>query len=375
MLWGGVLLLMGSVVWAQANRATITGTVTDASGAVVAGVDVTATDTETNVASKTISNEDGIYVIPNLPPGPYALEYRKEGFDSEKIPSITLTSTQVAQVNASLKPGSVNTSVTVSTNAPVLEQERAVIGTNLQASVVNDLPLSIYGGGRFVEDFAVAITPGYSPISSPYGAVGNGGPWFTKDYTVDGTSGTADIQGNSMQNGPSMEAVQELQAQTSGLDVQSAITGGGVMSFNLKSGTNRLHGSAFVYGHNELLDANTWTNDNQGLPKGRARAWDYGGSVGGPIRKDKTFFFGTFERYTQTDFRLGGFSSVVPTADFLNGNFSALLDTSQVLGTDTHGNPVYSGAIFNPRDPGAVFAGNLIPTSMFSQVSQKIVDI
>ena len=379
-VWWGcfVQMLLASVVWAQANRATITGTVTDSSGAVVAGVEVTATNSDTNVATKTVSNQDGIYVLPNLPPGHYAVEFRKEGFQAEQLPAVTLISTQVAKLDASLQVGSVNTSVTVSTNAPVLEQERASIGTNMQASVVNDLPLSIYGGGRFVEDFAVAITPGYSPISSHYGAVVNGGQWFTKDskdYTVDGTSGTADIQGNSMQNGPSMEAVQELQAQTSGLDAQSSITGGGVMSFNLKSGTNRLHGSAFAYGHNELLDANTWTNNNQGIPKGRARAWDYGGSVGGPIRKNKTFFFGTFERYTQTDFRLGGFSSVVPTADFLNGNFSALLDKSQVLDTDTHGHPVYAGAIFNPNDPGAVFAGNIIPSSMFSKVSQKIVAI
>jgi len=368
-------LLLGSLVWAQANRAAITGSVTDSSGAVVAGVEVTATNTDTSVATKTVSNQDGIYVLPNLFPGPYAVEFKKDGFQTEQLPAVTLISTQVAKLDVSLQVGSVNTSVTVSTNAPVLDLERPSVGTNMQASVVNDLPLSIYSGGRFVEDFAVAITPGYSPISSPYGAVVNGGQWFTKDYTVDGTSGTGDIQGNSMQNGPSMEAVQELQAQTSGLDAQSSITGGGVMSFNLKSGTNRLHGSAFDYGHNELLDANTWTNDNQGLPKGKARAWDYGGSLGGPIRKNKTFFFGTFERYTQTDFRLGGFSSVVPTADFLNGNFSALLDKSQVLDTDTHGNPVYAGAIFNPNDPGAVFVGNIIPSSMFSKVSEKIVAI
>ena len=368
-------LLPAGVLCAQANRATITGTVTDSTGAVVVGVDVTATNTETNVTTKTVSNQDGIYVLPNLPPGRYSVEFKKEGFETEQRPAVTLLSTQVAKLDASLQVGSVTNSVTVTANAPVLEHERPSVGTNIQAGVANDLPLSIYAGGRFVEDFAVAITPGYSPISSPYGAVVNGGQWFTKEYTIDGTSGTADIQGNSMQNGPSMEAVQELQAQTSGLDAQSSITGGGVMSFNLKSGTNKFHGSAFDYGVNEILDANTWTNNNEGLPRGRQRAWDYGGSLGGPIKRNKTFFFGTFERYTQTDFRLGGFSSIVPTSDFLGGNFSALLDKTQVLGTDTHGNPIYSGAIFNPKDPGAVFVGNIIPPSMISQVSQKIVAI
>jgi len=370
-----VIVLAATSAAAQANRASITGTVTDTTGAVVAGAEVTATNVEINAPSKTVSNQDGIYAIPNLAPGKYSVEFRKDGFETLRRPAITLESTQVARIDAALKVGSVGQSVTVTADAPVLEQEDASIGTNMKGNVVTDLPLSIYGGGRFIEDFAVAITPGYSPISSPYGAVVNGGQWFTKDYTVDGTSATSSIPGDSMETGPSMEAVQELQAQTSGLDVQSSITGGGVMSFSLKSGTNKFHGSTFLYGHNELLDANTWNNDNLGLRKSKARAWDYGASVGGPIFKNKTFFFGTFERYTQNDFRLGGPAATVPTPAFLGGDFSALLDTTQLLGTDTHGNPIYAGAIFNPSDPGAVFVGNKIPTTMFSQVAQKIIPL
>ena len=373
-LIAALVVLAATSAAAQANRATITGTVTDASGAVVPGTEVTATNVETSVPSKTTSNQDGIYTIPNLPPGKYSVEFKRDGFETLLRPAITLESTQNARIDAALKVGAQGQSVTVTADAPVLQQEDPSIGTNMKGSVVTDLPLSIYGGGRFVEDFAVAITPGYSPISSPYGAVVNGGQWFTKDYTVDGTSATANIPGDSMETGPSMEAVQELQAQTSGLDVQSSITGGGVMSFNLKSGTNKFHGSTFLYGHNELLDANTWNNDNLGLEKGKARAWDYGASLGGPIFKNKTFFFGTFERYTQNDFRLAGPAATVPTAAFLSGDFSALLDTTQLLGTDTHGNPVYAGAIFNPSDPGAVFVGNKI-TTPFSQVAQQIIPI
>jgi carboxypeptidase family protein len=321
---------------AQANRATITGTVTDSSGAAVPGVDVIATNTGTNEATKTISNEDGIYVIPNLFPGQYSVEFQKTGFETFKRPSVTLESTERARIDAVLKVGAVTETITVSTDAPVLELEKASEGTNMKASVVNDLPLSIYGGGRFVEDFAVALTPGYSPVSSPYGAVVNGGQWFTKEYTIDGTSGTSNIQGDSMEAGPSMEAVQELQAETSGLDAQSSVTGGGVMSFNLKSGTNKFHGSAFLYGHNELLDANTWTNDYYQEGKPQERAWDYGFSLGGPIFKDKTFFFGTFERYQQVDFRLNGGSTSVPTPAMLGGNFQGLMGGT--LCKDTNGN-------------------------------------
>jgi Carboxypeptidase regulatory-like domain len=372
----------------QANRASITGTVTDTSGAVMAGVDVAARNVDTNVETTSVTNGDGIYLVPNLAPGTYALTFRRDGFKEIVQPSVTLISTQVAGINVTMQLGATTESITV-TAEPVLDSETVSIGTNMNGKVVTDLPLSIYGGGRFVEEFAVALTPGYSPISSPYGAVVNGGQWFTKEYTVDGTSATSSIRGDSMETGPSMESVEELQAQTTGLDVASAITSGGVMSFSLKSGTNQLHGSLFGYGHNEFLDANTWTNDNQGLPKTKARAWDYGASIGGPIRKDKTFFFGTFERYTQTDFTLGGPSAFVPTADMLNGNFSALLGPAI---TDNNGNPiinpctsqpVLSGQIFDPTTKQTVggqtcympFANNTIDSSRFSTVSQKILAI
>jgi hypothetical protein len=390
------LVLLGTL-WAQANRASVTGTVTDSAGALVAGADVTATNLGTNVPTKTLSNQDGIYVVPNLPPGQYSVEFKKAGFETLLRPTVTLESTQVARIDATLKVGAVSQSMTVTADAPVLDQERASIGTNMKGDVVNDLPLSIYGGGRFVENFAVAITPGYSPISSPYGATVNGGQWFTKDYTIDGTSGTSSIQGDSIETGPSMEAVEELQAQTSGLDAQSSITGGGVMSFNLKSGTNKFHGSTFLYGHNELLDANTWTNDSQNLGKNKARAWDYGFSLGGPIYKNKTFFFGTFERYTQNDFRLGGFGpgTSVPTSSFLGGDFSALLGATLCTQPPPTGGvapcsmggtainvqnnagqtvPLQAGMIFDPLT-GNQFTGNMIDPTRFSNVSKQITAI
>ena len=365
-------LFFVAAVFAQANRATITGEVTDPSGGVVPGAEVAATNVDTGVVTNDVSNTVGVYSLRNLFPGRYRLSCTKSGFESFEQRDITLISTQVAQINIQLQVGSTAQSVTVTANAPVIEKEEPTVGTNMNGKIVTDLPLSIYSGGRFVEDFAVAITPGYSPYSSPYGAVINGGQYFAKDYTIDGTTATANIPGDSMETGPSMEAVEELQVQTSGLDAQDSITSGGVVNFTIKSGTNQLHGTSFVYGTNEVMDANTWTNNSQGIPKGRDRRWDFGGSVGGPIIKNKTFFFGAFERYTQTDFRLGGYSVSVPTPQFLQGNFSALLNTSDVLGADTHGNPIYVGAIFNPADPGAVFVGNQISSNMISSVSQKI---
>ena len=381
-----ILFLCASGAAGQVNRASITGTVTDPSGAVIAGVGVTARNVDTNVETTTVSNDDGNYLVPNLPPGTYALTFRKTGFKEIVQPSVTLISTQVAGINVAMQVGSASENITVTAEAPVLDSQSVAIGTNMDTKAVEQLPLPIFNGGRFVENFAVGITPGYSPYSNIYGAVVNGGQWFTKDYTVDGTSGTASIRGNSMATGPSMEAVQELQAQTSGLDAASAITTGGVMSFTLKSGTNQFHGSLFGYGQNEFLAANTWTNDLTGAAKTKRRAWDYGGSLGGPIFKDKLFFFGTFEYYTQTNFTLGTYSGFAPTADMLNGNFSALLGAPLVDGSGAPiinpctNQQVLSGQIFDPATKQVVsgqtcympFTNNTVDPSRFSSVAQKI---
>src|SRR5215831_7550433 len=395
-----VVLCVSGVV-AQVNRATITGTLTDASGAVIVGVEVSATNTGTNVVTTVSTNGDGIYTMPNLPPGTYAITFQKKGFKTVERPAVTLNSTEVAQINAKLEVGIASETLVVTIDAPVLDKENGAFGTNMKGDVVTDLPLSIYNGGRFVENFAVAITPGYSPISNPYTAVVNGGQYFTKDYTIDGTSGTSSIPGDSLETGPSLEAVQELQAQTSGLDSASAITSGGVISLNLKSGTNSLHGSLFGYGHNEVLDANTWTNNSLALPRPRKRAWDYGASIGGPIIKNKLFFFGTFERYTQTDFSLGGFTQVVPATPYLTGDFSGILGsqlctqtdgsvgtgcssgTTPILVQDTKGQtvPLQAGMIFDPTTCDSSgqnckqFAGNMINPNRFSNASQQIVKI
>ncbi|MBV9296834.1 MAG: TonB-dependent receptor, partial [Acidobacteriaceae bacterium] len=358
----------------QGNRAAVTGIITDPTGAVVADVQVTATNVATGEVSHGVTNNNGLYTILNLFPGQYSLNFTKTGFKPIDIPEITLESTQVARLNETLAVGSQNQVVTVSAAAPVLDTETATEGTHLSGQVITDLPLNI-NGGRDIEAFAAALTPGYSAQSNTYEAVINGTQIFTKDFTVDGTSGTATIQGDSVEIGPTMEALQEVESQTSGLQAQNGITNGGVIMFNLKSGTNQLHGSAFAYGHNEFLDARSWGNP----VKPKARFWDYGFSAGGPIIKNKLFYFGAFERYQQHDFTLGGLGSntgaSVPTSAFLTGDFSALLNTSDRLGTDTHGNPIYAGAIFNPKDPGAVFVGNIIPQSMFSSVSQKILAI
>ena len=371
------LFLVSSIlVRAQVDRGTINGTVSDSTGAVVPGVVVTATNVDTGESTTVITNTRGIYSILNQPVGRYLLKIDKPGFKQFERKGITLSVLQVAEIDVTLEVGSSTQVVNVTDNAPVLDTETSNVGSDIKTSITTDLPLNV-SGGRDVENFAFSVMPGVEEsgsngAKSPYAATINGTQNFTKDVQIDGTSLTATITGDQQENGPPMEAVQELNVQTSGLSADNANTPGGVEFFTLKSGTNTFHGSAFGYGHNEILDANTWSNDNQGIRKAESRFWDYGFSAGGPIIKNRTFVFGAFERYQQNSLTPGSLSITVPTNAFLTGDFSALLNTSVVLGTDGAGNTIYSGAIFDPTT-GNVFPGNVIQSGRFSAVAKKII--
>jgi hypothetical protein len=237
----------------------------------------------------------------------------------------------------------------------------------------------------------------------------------TKEVMIDGTSAVSQIGGYISESSPPFEAVQEFQVSTTGLRADEGHSGGGVFRYDLKSGTNNWHGSAFSFLHNEVFDANSWRNNYHRVvdvagetdPTRKAfltklysrpndRLYDWGGSFGGPIIKNKLFFFTSAERYTFENYGLGTMDQTVPTTDFLNGNFSAMLGPALCRITDggsidascdpTKSTPIMvqndanqtiqlqRGMIYNPAT-GNVFVNNTIPTSMISGVSQKIVDI
>ena len=200
---------------------------------------------------------------------------------------------------------------------------------------------------------------------------------------IDGTSAVIQIGGHIGETSPSMEAVEEFKVQTSGIPAEYGRTGGGVFNFSLKSGTNALHGSGYGYLRNEALNANTWQNRmlaaanpdrSEEFKKPQDRQTIGGMSIGGPIIQNKTFAFGAYEEYAQSRYVLGALNRTVPIPAFLDGDFSALLNTAAQLGTDTAGNPIYRGAIFDPHT-GLVFPGNRIPAGRISAVSRKIIDL
>ncbi len=248
------MLLVAQSAWGQSDRGSITGTVTDSSGAVVPEVAVTATNVATGVKFNSPSNSIGLYTILNLPLGTYSVTFKKDGFQSIDRSNITISTAQVVQLDVKLRVGAETQVMTVTDDAPVLETQTSDVGTNMKAAPLQDLPFNAQGG-RHIEQFVYEITP--SAQGDPYLAVIAGAQGFTKEVLIDGTSQTASIQGDSIEAEPSMEAVEEVDAQTSGLTAERAVSNGGVVSFGLKSGTNRFHGTAFGFGHNEILDANS----------------------------------------------------------------------------------------------------------------------
>ena len=376
--------------WPQADRGTITGTITDSTGAIISGVEVTATNPATGASFTSVSNQAGIYNLLNLPIATYTIHYAKPAFKTLDRDGVAIQVQQRAQINVKLEVGTQDQTITVTAAAAL--QTQTELGTNLTSQVVTDLPLTA-NGGRDITAFAFSITP--TVTGSEYDGHVGGSQAFSKQVLIDGTSSDSGSVGHIGESEPSMDAIGQFQVDTSGIGPEAGRTGGGTFLFSLKSGTNSVHGSAFGFLANEFLNANTWDNNyfhsyytgqdpanaasyDQQYRTPKSRYFDYGGSAGGPLWRNRMFIFGAFERFTRSDFSVSNGQQTVPTAAFLNGDFSSLLQTSQPpLGTDPAGNPIYPGAIYDPGLPGSVptgtvFPGNKIPQSRISPISQKI---
>ena len=254
-----VALIVAAVpLAAQYDRGTITGTVTDPSGAVVPRAEITATNMDTGVPTQAVTNEVGLYRLSNIPIGRYEIKITAPGFKAHMRSGITLMVAQTLRLDVALETGAVQESVTVTADASLLKLDTSQVSTTIHSRVVTDLPLS-FAGGRAIENFAYALTPAVE--GNNWTSYIAGAPAFSKEVMIDGMSATAQIQGHIGESSPTMEAVQEFSVQTSGLSAEYGRTSGAVFNFALKSGTNELHGSGFYYLRNEALNANTWMNN------------------------------------------------------------------------------------------------------------------
>jgi len=383
-LW--VSLFFAACALAQLNRGSLTGLVTDSSGAAVPGAKVLARNEGTSGLTETVTNESGQFTLPNLPTGMYSVTIESPSFKKSERRGIELNVSQVVRVDVSLEVGSVAETVEVSGELPRVQTDSPEVGTSLTNRQFIDLPLSI-AGARLVENFAYAVTPGVSGNSWTSNI--NGSSAFSKETLLDGATVTTYLSGHFGESSVSAEALQEFRIQTSGMSAEYGRAQAGVFNYVMKSGQNEIHGSAYGMLRNEALNANTLINNARGVARNRDRHFNYAFSFGGPVvlpkiynGKNKTFFYSTYEKYQQ---RITGFGSpniTHPLPEFLEGDFSRLLGPT--VGQDALGNAVARGAIYDPatftqlangRWVGQMFPGNRIPVNRFSQVSRNVTGL
>jgi Carboxypeptidase regulatory-like domain/TonB-dependent Receptor Plug Domain len=326
-----VMLTVSTLSRAQTITGSVNGTVTDSSGAVIPNAAITAHNIDTGVETKTTSNGSGSYNIRFLQIGHYTVTVSGMGFATYTSPQFTLEVNQIAKLDAKLAPGNESQTVTVSGQLqPILDTDNASISSTFTSNTIQNLPLN---GRNFssVTSFipgAVMATPsgmtGVNAIERDTNQNGqvsiNGNRNQTNNYLLDGVEINETIN-NVIGYNPSPDALENLTVITSNAGAEYGNVNGGDVIAVIKSGTNKFHGSAFGFLENDNLDANTWANNFSGTPKQPFTQSIFGGGIGGPILRDKLFFFADYQgaRYhtggTQT-------ASVIPEA-FRNGDFSS----------------------------------------------------
>jgi hypothetical protein len=335
-------LLCMSSAFAQTVTGAITGVVTDPSGAVVPGAHVTALNTGTGVKSEAQTNTSGAYTIRFLPIGPYTVSVTAPGFSTQTVPQFSLEINQTAKVNASLTVGESDTKVEVEGNAaPILNTNDASLGITLSTNEIANIPLNgrNFSSVTLFQPGAVATDPqgmnGNNAIERSTSNNGiatiNGNRNQANNYTLDGADQN-EPQNNLIAYNPAPDSLQEVRVISANAPASYGNANGGAVVSILKSGTNQFHGSAYGYLENYKLDANSWGNKHQTpiLPKSAYTQGIFGGTLGGPIIRDKLFFFVDYEGIRH---HTGGFSSAsVLTQAMRNGDFSALLNPPTVGG-------------------------------------------
>ncbi|HYP12846.1 MAG TPA: carboxypeptidase regulatory-like domain-containing protein [Bryobacteraceae bacterium] len=348
-------ILLSSLLFAQSDRGSITGTVMDPAGAMVPAAAVVARNTETGSVFQSVTTQTGNYTIPSLPVGVYELSVEAPGFKKSTQTGLQIQVAQTIRLDLTLQIGSAAETVNVTAEAPMLRTENAEQSVNVSGNRINALPLNFGGGGgstgtiRSWTSFIV-LSPGVSGTGT--GARVNGIPPNNFKIIVEGqdvTSGN-DTGWTSTVTQASVEMIQEFSLQTSNFAAEFGQVGGGLFNFTTRSGTNQFHGSAYNYFQNEALDA------YRPVPlraRPRSRKNNFGGTIGGPVwipklfdGRNRTFFFFNYEMF-RTNVTSAGNLATLPTDAYRSGDFSAAL-TGRQLGTDPLGRPIMENTIYDP---------------------------
>ncbi|MGA2075203.1 MAG: TonB-dependent receptor [Terriglobia bacterium] len=358
------LCLIPTWVCAQGQLGAVTGSIFDTSGGVVPEAEITITNVESGVKSVTKASSAGYYRVP-VPPGKYQVEALKQGFEVSVAKEVVVPVAQVVTVDLTLKVGSTTETVTVTSEAPLLTPSTAEVGAAITPQEFQTLPVFLSDGGRQLDTFVWESLPGTTPDWNGSNSI-NGGQDSSHLILIDGASIARYDWDNMSEFQPGADSVGEFKVQLSNYSAEYGETGGGVVNFSLKSGSNQFHGAGFEYDINPLFNADGLLNNAYGSPKSTYRENNFGGNIGGPIRKNKTFFFFNYEgdRYSQLAF--GGLTSV-PTSAMLKGNFNAWLGSS--VGQDALGRTVYQNEIYDPTTTRVVPAGGVDPVTGFTNSS------
>ncbi|HEV2711206.1 MAG TPA: TonB-dependent receptor [Edaphobacter sp.] len=389
--WSGISILLAmlacGVPWTQAQlavtTATLSGTVTDPSGAVIPQGAVKLTSPANGVKRALVTDANGHYSFTQLPPSTYNLDIQVKGFKEYKQNGIVLDAAKSASQNVALSVGSDTEEVVVTSQASLLNTENANISADINAKQVVELPLNqrnVYG--------LATLNSSVNNTSEGQMLLGGGGPstddadqdisflnfaggfFGTSAYLLDGVWDT-DPEWGAVAYVPSVDAVQEFKVQNNSFTAQYGWSTGNVVNVVSKSGTNAFHGDVYEFYRNDALDANLWFNNYHHLPRGQFNRNQYGFSAGGPLyipglyrQREKTFIFGLFEHLSLATPAVSTFT--VPDQNFLAGNFSEVLGAQ---GKDANGNPVFDalgrpvhvGQIYDPKSTRAITKGQVDP--------------
>src|ERR1700684_1453608 len=315
--------------WCQDVTAAIVGTVTDPSGAAVAGAAVKVTSKERGISYTAETNESGLYRISQLPVGTYDLKVEKSGFAVESYPAFVLTLNQVAHIDTTLKVGPTTETVEVTSTAPVLERETTQVDTIIDAATNDNLPLASRNYVQLTLLAPGAVSTDPSSFNNGNNTAGYGGrPLINgnreqaNNFLLDGMDNNQ-VSDNLLGYTPAPDAIEEFNRITSNAPAEFGNFEGGIVNATIKSGTNKFHGDVWEYLRNDVLNANSWSNNFNDLPKAKLRWNMFGGTLGGPVIKNKLFFFVDYQGQ-RFDTPTSSATATVFTADEREGNFGAL---------------------------------------------------
>ena len=353
-----LVLVSGGPAPGQTDTATITGIVTDASGAAVPGAAVEATNTATGLKYRVESNETGSYSVTALPIGLYDLGITAQGFQTVQRSGVRLSAGDRARIDVELQVGSVTEVVEVTSQAPLLQSETSNLNQVIENTTITQMPLN----GRNYQQLAV-LAPGVIParnrnfVTDAFSV--NGASWLQNQFVMDGMDNSNYHYGIVIASNqavkPSVDAIQEFRVETHNFSAEFGRGGGGVVQVTTKSGTNEFHGTAFEFLRNDVLDANNFFNSGRDKPPFRQN--QFGGTFGGPIERDKTFFFASYQG-TRIREKLTWLSTI-PTPAQISGDFGSKV--------------IYDPATQAADGKRQAFPGNRIPNDRIDPVAIQVL--